>query len=64
MTTAVATSAVTTVLATSVATIVVTVTGHGLKDPQWALRGADGEDVTPRTVPFDVVTVAQALGLA
>ena len=24
------------------ATIVCTVTGHGLKDPQWALRNADG----------------------
>ena len=46
------------------ATIVCTVTGHGLKDPQWALRGADGADVTPRSVPFDVVTVAQALGLS
>ncbi|WP_283111263.1 pyridoxal-phosphate dependent enzyme [Micrococcus luteus] len=43
---------------------VITVTGHGLKDPQWALRGADGADVTPRSVPFDVVTVAQALGLS
>lgn len=29
-----------------------------------ALRGADGADVTPRSVPFDVVTVAQALGLS
>ena len=28
------------------ATIVCTVTGHGLKDPQWALRSADGGDVT------------------
>ncbi|MCK6057033.1 threonine synthase [Micrococcus luteus] len=43
---------------------VITVTGHGLKDPQWALRGDDGADVTPRSVPFDVVTVAQALGLS
>ena len=45
-------------------TWVITVTGHGLKDPQWALKGADGDDVTPRSVPFDVVTVAHALGLA
>ncbi|HXD27639.1 MAG TPA: threonine synthase [Arthrobacter sp.] len=45
-------------------TIVITVTGHGLKDPQWALRNADGSDVTPTKVDFDVVAVADALGLA
>jgi len=45
------------------ATIVCTVTGHGLKDPQWALRSADGGDVTPVRVPVDVVSVAAALGL-
>lgn len=45
------------------ATIVITVTGHGLKDPQWALRGADGDDIEPTKVPFDVVSVADALGL-
>lgn len=44
--------------------IVITVTGHGLKDPQWALRNADGSDVTPTKVDFDVVAVADALGLA
>lgn len=44
--------------------IVITVTGHGLKDPQWALRNADGSDVTPTKVDFDVVSVANALGLA
>jgi len=44
-------------------TIVITVTGHGLKDPQWALKGADGADVEPKTVDFDVVSVADALGL-
>ncbi|WP_309082084.1 threonine synthase [Zhihengliuella sp.] len=44
-------------------TIVITVTGHGLKDPQWALKNADGEDVQPTKVPFDVVSVAAALGL-
>ncbi|WP_129359908.1 threonine synthase [Rothia uropygioeca] len=49
--------------APSGATIVITVTGHGLKDPQWALRGADGDDVEPTTVDFDVVSVADALGL-
>ena len=45
------------------ATIVCTVTGHGLKDPQWALRTADGEDVTPVRVPVDAFSVAAALGL-
>ncbi|TQJ09607.1 threonine synthase [Lapillicoccus jejuensis] len=50
-------------LVPSGATIVCTVTGHGLKDPQWALRGADGSDVTPQRVPVDAVTVATALGL-
>ena len=28
-------------------TIVITVTGHGLKDPQWALRTEDGSEVQP-----------------
>ena len=45
------------------ATIVVTVTGHGLKDPSWALRQADGSDVTPQRVSSDVVSIATALGL-
>ena len=44
-------------------TIVITVTGHGLKDPQWALRTADGADIEPTKVEFDVVSVAAALGL-
>jgi threonine synthase len=44
-------------------TIVITVTGHGLKDPQWALRTEDGSDVEPVKVSNDVVTVASALGL-
>lgn len=43
--------------------IVITVTGHGLKDPQWALRTGDGSDVQPVKVPNDVVTVAAELGL-
>ena len=43
--------------------VVVTVTGHGLKDPQWALRSADGSDVQPVRVGVDVVTAAGALGL-
>lgn len=45
-------------------TIVITVTGHGLKDPQWALKNADGSDIQPTKVDFDVVSVADALGLA
>jgi len=45
------------------ARITVTVTGHGLKDPQWALRGPDGGEVVPERVPADVVTVATLLGL-
>jgi len=45
------------------ARIVVTVTGHGLKDPQWALRTLDGEDVTPVRVGADVVSIADALEL-
>ncbi len=44
-------------------TIVITVTGHGLKDPDWALKNADGSSVEPQRVAFDVVTVAAALGL-
>ena len=47
-------------------TIVITVTGHGLKDTQWAIKGAEAEDasaVEPKRVPFDVVPVAAALGL-
>jgi threonine synthase len=46
------------------ATVVLTVTGHGLKDPQWALRNADGGDITPTIVPVDVTEVASVLGLA
>jgi len=45
------------------ATIVLTVTGHGLKDPQWALRAADGSDVTPTVVPTDSAAIAAVLGL-
>jgi threonine synthase len=46
------------------ATVVLTVTGHGLKDPQWALRNADGGDVTPTIVPVDADEIAGVLGLA
>jgi threonine synthase len=45
------------------ATVVLTVTGHGLKDPQWALRGPDGVDVQPTVVPVDTGEVASVLGL-
>jgi len=45
------------------ARIVVTVTGHGLKDPQWALRTPDGGEVAPQKVTADVVSIAAALGL-
>jgi threonine synthase len=45
------------------ATIVCTVTGHGLKDPGWALRTPDGQEVTPTRVPVDAYSAAVALGL-
>jgi threonine synthase len=45
------------------ATVVLTVTGHGLKDPQWALRKPDGSDVTPTVVPADTAEIAEVLGL-
>jgi threonine synthase len=45
------------------ATVVLTVTGHGLKDPQWALRTPDGSDVKPTVVPIDTAQVADVLGL-
>jgi threonine synthase len=44
--------------------VVLTVTGHGLKDPQWALKSADGADVTPTSVAADTAEVASVLGLA
>ncbi|MEP7764088.1 threonine synthase [Sanguibacter sp. 25GB23B1] len=46
------------------ARIVITVTGHGLKDPQWALRTADGGEIVPQRVTADVVSIADALQLA
>ncbi|MCU1415955.1 MAG: threonine synthase [Schumannella sp.] len=45
-------------------TVVLTVTGHGLKDPQWALRTADGADVVPTSVSVDVEEIAGVLGLS
>src|SRR3954447_10928184 len=41
-------------------TVVCTVTGNGLKDPEWAISGAP----KPITVPVDGHAAAQALGLA
>jgi threonine synthase len=40
--------------------VVCTVTGHGLKDPDWAVAGAP----TPVTVPVDAAAAADRLGLA
>ncbi|WP_309131627.1 threonine synthase [Brevibacterium sp.] len=45
------------------ATIAVTVTGHGLKDPAWALHTEDGSAIEPTRVPVDAVSAARALGL-
>jgi threonine synthase len=45
------------------AVVVLTVTGHGLKDPQWALRTADGSDVQPTVVSVDTAEIAGVLGL-
>jgi threonine synthase len=45
------------------ARVVLTVTGHGLKDPNWALKAADGTDVAPTSVDVDVAEVAEVLGL-
>ena len=41
------------------ATVVCILTGHGLKDPEWAIAGA----AHPSTVPPDAVAVAAELGL-
>jgi threonine synthase len=40
--------------------VVCTVTGHGLKDPEWAISGAPA----PTTIAADVEAAANALGLA
>ncbi|MEI2777069.1 MAG: threonine synthase [Tetrasphaera sp.] len=45
------------------ATIVCTVTGHGLKDPAWALKTADGSEIVPQRIPVDVYSAAVALEL-
>jgi threonine synthase len=41
-------------------TVVCTVTGHGLKDPEWAISTAPA----PTTIPADPLSAAQALDLA
>ncbi len=43
--------------------VVITVTGHGLKDPQWAVRKPDGSEVAPTVVDADTADVASALDL-
>jgi threonine synthase len=43
--------------------VVVTVTGHGLKDPNWALRDDRGRKIKPRKVSAQVESVAAFLGL-
>jgi threonine synthase len=44
--------------------VVLTVTGHGLKDPQWALRNADGTQAEPVVVDASTSEVASVLDLA
>ncbi len=51
------------VLKRAEAGLTITVTGHGLKDPQWALRTADGSEIEPQKISADVVSIAAALGL-
>ena len=44
-------------------TVVCTVTGHGLKDPQWALRkDLDGVEVSPVRVPVDAFIAPRPSG--
>ena len=45
-------------------TIVVTVTGHGLKDAGWALKDENGDDIQPTVVNNNAAEVAESLGLA
>jgi threonine synthase len=42
---------------------VLTVTGHGLLDPNWALKAAAGRDVAPTSVDVDGAEGAEVLGL-
>lgn len=43
--------------------IVITVTGHGLKDVGWALKDEKGEEVKPTSCSKDAAEVAELLGL-
>ena len=43
--------------------VVVTVTGHGLKDPDWALKDERGRKIKPRRVMATAPAVADVLGL-
>lgn len=45
-------------------TVVVTVTGHGLKDPMWALKDERGRGIKPQAVANRVEAVAERLGLS
>lgn len=45
------------------ATITVTVTGHGLKDPQWGARNLGGTEAAPKVVRAETSEVAAVLGL-
>jgi threonine synthase len=47
----------------SSAKVVVTVTGHGLKDVGWALKDENGEEVKPTSCSKDAAEVAELLGL-
>ena len=46
------------------ALMVVTVTGHGLKDPMWALKDEAGNEISPEAVSTNAAEVAERLGLA
>ncbi|MDL9980470.1 threonine synthase [Microbacterium candidum] len=45
------------------ARVVLTVTGHGLKDPHWGLRQTDGTQAEPTVVDASTGEVASVLGL-
>lgn len=44
--------------------IVITVTGHGLKDPMWALKDERGKAIKPTSVSARAAEVAERLGLS
>lgn len=46
------------------ARVVLTVTGHGLKDPLWVLKGPDGGDAVPTVVDAETSAVADLLGFS